>query len=223
MATLTDMKPHPRQQQNHVSFLSTALGNSSAKEPTFSFPVTTVQEFVTLSSVLEGVGVSAYLGAAGAIVDKVYLGAAASILTVEARHSSYIRKILGQVPFPKPYDTPLDFDAVYSLAAQFITAFAKGSATLPFKAFPALMVAAGTTPAMAGSTNFTFTGAYASAMDAKLVEESTPVYAVFYSGLDTYYVPASAVGDDVSWIPKPPVLCLLGSRFVGSFLFVTPC
>ncbi|KUI57883.1 Protein rds1 [Cytospora mali] len=190
-------------EENHVSFLSGALGDAAVKEPTFSFPVTTPKEFITLSSVLEGVGVSAYLGAAGAIVNKTYLGAAGSILTVEARHASYIRKALGESPFPKPYDTPLDFMAVYSLAAQFITGFAEGSPTLPFKAFPALTVAASTTPVKAGWTSLTFTGAYASALGAGLVEAATPVYAVFYSGLDTYYVPAAANGDDFT-IDKIP-------------------
>ncbi|ROW00311.1 hypothetical protein VMCG_07216 [Cytospora schulzeri] len=186
-------------EESHVSFLAGALGDAAVLEPTFDFPATTPYEFITLSSVLEGVGVSAYLGAAGAIVDKTYLGAAGSILTVEARHSSYIRKALGKSPYPKPYDTPLDFMAVYSLAAQFITGFPEYSKTLPFKAFPALTVAP--SPARggvykAGSSGVTFPGAFANALTAGLVEVDTPVYAVFYSGLDTYYVPTIVQGNN---------------------------
>lgn len=72
-------------------------------------------------------------------MEEGYLTAAASILSVEARHSSYVRAALGQIPFPSPFDTPLDFNSVFSLAAMFITGFAPGDPALPFKAFPPLM------------------------------------------------------------------------------------
>ena len=127
-------------EQTHVSFLSGAL-TAAKVTPTvelqYSFPYTDVSSFITLSSVLEGVGVSAYLGAAASIMNKDYLTAAGSILTVEARHTSYIRASLGESPFPNPFDTPLDFNEVYSLAAPFITG-GSSPVTLPFEAFPAL-------------------------------------------------------------------------------------
>ena len=83
-----------------------------------------------------------------------YLTAAGSILTVEARHTSYVRASLGESPFPNPFDTPLDFvstpirvkrtklihelqNEVYSLAAQFITG-GSSPVTLPFMPFPSL-------------------------------------------------------------------------------------
>ncbi|KAL1867882.1 hypothetical protein Daus18300_006157 [Diaporthe australafricana] len=177
-------------EQTHVTFLAGALGNSSIKEPTFAFPSKDAKSFVQLASVLEGVGVSAYLGAAAAIANKAYLTAAGSILTVESRHSAYVRASLGEKPFPKPFDTPLDFNAVYSLAAGFITGFAPGTPPLPFKAFPPLTVQASKKGYVAGQSGVTFTGAYTNAMAAGLASGTTPVYAVFYSGLDTYYSPA---------------------------------
>ena len=70
-------------------------------------------------------------------MNKDYLTAAGSILTVEARHTSYIRASLGESPFPAPFDTPLDFNQVYSLAAPFITG-GKSPVMLPFMPFPAL-------------------------------------------------------------------------------------
>jgi hypothetical protein len=150
--------------------------------------LTTPASFVALSSVLEGVGVSAYLGAAAAIVNKSYLTVAGSILTVESRHSSYIRAALKESPFPKPFDTPLDFNDVYSLAAQFITGFAPGDPALPFKAFPAITLQPSKYPYTAGSSPATFTHANKNAIAANLITSDEPVYAVFFSGLDTYYV-----------------------------------
>ena len=52
---------------NHVQFLTgvlQSLGAPAAKECTYSFPVTDVPSFLAVASILEGVGVSAYLGAA---------------------------------------------------------------------------------------------------------------------------------------------------------------
>ncbi|KAH8684583.1 ferritin-like domain-containing protein [Tricladium varicosporioides] len=183
-------------EQTHVSALADALGAAAVHQAEYSFPSTDVKSFLALSSVLEGVGVSAYLGAAAEIANKAYLTVAGSILTVESRHSSYIRAALKQSPFPKPFDTPLDFNQVYSLAAQFITGFAPGDPALPFKAFPPLMLEPTQYPYTAGTSPVTFLHAQKNAIEAGLIKADTPIYAVFFSGLDTYYLEARTVMGD---------------------------
>lgn len=159
-----------------------------------------MHSFVGLSAVLEGVGVSAYLGAAAAIADPDYLTAAGSILAVEARHASYVRNALKEPPFPNPFDTPLDFNQVFSLAAQFITGFAPGT-VLPFKAFPPLTAVDSTGKGfLPDKSPVVFKNAFQNAIEAGTASAigSTQVFAVFFSGLQTYYVPACVVGSDVS-------------------------
>ena len=110
--------------------------------------------FVALASILEGVGVSAYLGAAADISNPDYLTAAGSILTIEARHSSYLRASLAETPFPTPFDTPLDFDQVHSLAYPFFVSCPEANplVSLGITAFPKLSVASTLGPITTGST-----------------------------------------------------------------------
>lgn len=128
----------------HVDFLTKGLKAAGANPTaacTYDFGYKDVKSFVATASILEGVGVSAYLGAAADIMSKTYLTAAGSILTVESRHSSYIRASLDQKPFPQAFDAPLSYNEVYSLASGFIKSCPESNPTLPVKAFPALAVA----------------------------------------------------------------------------------
>jgi Ferritin-like domain len=91
----------------HVKFLKSALGSKAVKSPKFAFgkAVTDKATFAATAYVLENTGVHAYLGQAGNIANPDYLGAAASILTVEARHSGAIGLYLGKAIAPTPFDT----------------------------------------------------------------------------------------------------------------------
>lgn len=119
---------------------------------TYAFGATDAASFLATAAVLEAVGVSAYLGAAQFIANKAYLTAAGSILTVEARHSAYLNQQQAppKSPFPSPFDVPLDFDEVYSLAVQFIVSCPPDNPTLPVKAFPTLTVVDPTHPVKEG-------------------------------------------------------------------------
>lgn len=183
----SNLKQIAKDEVVHVDFLVAGLeqaGIISTVELEYCFPSTDPMSFVTLSSVLEGVGVSAYIGAAASIVNKDYLTAAGTILGVEARHASYIRASLGQVPFPNSFETPLDFNSVFSLAAPFICG-GTSPVTLPFKAFPALTVKSCGPKLKAGSSSIALIDGLKNAMafDAAITAD-TPLYAVFFSGLD---------------------------------------
>ena len=135
-----------------LTMLISAAGVAPVAECEYAFGVTDVESFLATASILEGVGVSAYLGAAADIMSKTYLTAAGSILTVEARHSSYLRAGLNQKPFPQAFDAPLTLDEVYSLASQFIVSCPSTNVALPVKAFPKLVLDPTTTSVTAGST-----------------------------------------------------------------------
>lgn len=127
----------------HVQFLTdaiTAAGAQPVAACTYNFAMTDVQTFITLSNVLEGVGTSAYLGGAPLITSKDILTAAGSILVTEALHTSLQRTAIKAAAGPNPFGTPLDPNAVFTLAASFIVECPATNEALPFTAFPALAV-----------------------------------------------------------------------------------
>lgn len=149
-----------------------AAGAPAVQECTYSFGITDVDSFVATAAVLEGVGVTAYLGAAGSITSKAYLTAAGSILTIEARHNAYLRAAMKQHPFPQSFDVPQDFNEVYTLAAPFIVSCPPNNPQfLPLKAFPALTVT---------SEGAVLTGSKIT-VQAMISNWSGPVYAAFVS------------------------------------------
>lgn len=131
----------------HVQVLSSALtaaGVTPNAACTYSFPYVDVLSFITLSSVLEGVGTSAYLAGAPLITSKYYLTVAGSILVTEALHTSMQRGAINEVPMANPFGTPLDPTSVFTLAASFIVSCPASNAALPFVPFPSLTVDAST-------------------------------------------------------------------------------
>jgi hypothetical protein len=91
-------------EKSHVSALRqtiNSLNGSPVKKPTFDFMGTTGNQgkFIATAFVLENTGVTAYLGQAGNLKSKALLAAAASIVTIEARHAAAIAVIQGSAPY----------------------------------------------------------------------------------------------------------------------------
>ncbi|KZP04258.1 hypothetical protein FIBSPDRAFT_878690 [Athelia psychrophila] len=167
----------------HVKFLSDALGKEATAACTYSFPYTSPASFAALSQTLEGVGVSAYTGAAQYISSKAYLTAAASVLSTEARHASWVASAVDKVAgWSGPFDVALGLDSVYSLAAQFITSCPKSNPALPVKAFPKLAFPAGAKPGATVSLTF----------DVPKGKKAEDLYAAFYTGGGTEYAKVSS-------------------------------
>jgi hypothetical protein len=79
------------------------------------------------------------------------LTVAAEIVTVEARHQTFIRAVSNIAAIPSAFDTPLGIRAVFSLAAGFISSCPTGS-NLAITPFPALKMTPGTTSATTNGT-----------------------------------------------------------------------
>jgi hypothetical protein len=91
----------------HVAFLKKALGSAAVKKPKFDFMGTTADQgkFQATAIALEDTGVAAYNGQ-GPNLTKATLGAAAMIVSVEARHAAWIRNIVKKTPAPTAFDEP---------------------------------------------------------------------------------------------------------------------
>jgi len=89
----------------HVDYLKQALGGAAIARPAFDFKGTTTDatKFTATAIVLEDTGVAAYNGQ-GPRLRRKTLPAAASVVSVEARHAAWIRHIAGKRPAPAPLD-----------------------------------------------------------------------------------------------------------------------
>ncbi|HEY6523876.1 MAG TPA: ferritin-like domain-containing protein [Solirubrobacteraceae bacterium] len=110
----------------HVKLLKGALGSKAVKKPKFDFQgiPSNPAKFAATAYVLENTGVHAYLGQAPNVSEAKVLLTAASIVTVEARHSGAIGLFLGKSIAPAPLDT--GWTAAKVLAAVKGTGFIKG-------------------------------------------------------------------------------------------------
>lgn len=98
----------------HVEALRAALGDAAREKPQFDFRDTTSdpQLFAATAQALEDTGVGAYNGQ-GSNLRRRSLPAAASIVSVEARHAAWIRRINAGPRYPdrpESFPAPASFD-----------------------------------------------------------------------------------------------------------------
>jgi len=111
------------EEAQHVQALTQAIkgaGGKPVKAPKVAFPLTSEKAFLKLAQVFEDTGVSAYNGAAPMIKSAKVLGAAGSIVQVEARHAAAIRLAAGLPPSPDAFDPSLTSQKVLMAVKPFI-------------------------------------------------------------------------------------------------------
>jgi rubrerythrin len=101
------------QEREHLAFVKKALGSKAGEQPRYEFGAATrdPDRFASTAAELEDLAVAAYNGQA-TNVSKPTLEAAATVVSVEARHAAWIRSIAGEPPAPDATDTPLSADEV---------------------------------------------------------------------------------------------------------------
>ncbi|KAL9096800.1 MAG: hypothetical protein Q9163_006409 [Psora crenata] len=121
-----------------ISAILTKAGYSPISPCTYHFPYNSPSSFVNLANMLTSVGIGAYLGGAALLTDSPALvTAASSIVTVEARHDTYLRTGIGAAPFPMPFDTALTAVFAFNLARLFVVQCPQ---QLPLPVLPRLTV-----------------------------------------------------------------------------------
>ena len=98
------------------------LGGEPVKAPGVDFgdAFRSPAAFLRLAQTFEDTGVGAYNGAAPAIRSKEVLGAAGSIVQVEARHAAAIRGLNGEQPAEGAFDAALDMQEVLTAVQPFV-------------------------------------------------------------------------------------------------------
>lgn len=110
----------------HESALASAITSFGAQPLStckfnFDSVLTDVATTMTVARVVELVGVSAYLGAAGLLDDVRLLTTAASVLTNEARHQTILNVLNGGASIPAAFDIAFSPQQVLSIAGSFIS------------------------------------------------------------------------------------------------------
>ena len=112
-------------EDEHVDALTAAIkgaGGKPVKPPGVDFggAFRSEKSFLKLAQTLEDTGVSAYNGAGPSIESGEVLGAAGSIVQIEARHAGLIRLARGQTPAPDAFDKSLTTDDVLAAVKPFV-------------------------------------------------------------------------------------------------------
>lgn len=120
-----DLRVIQEHEETHAEVLGETiedLGGEPIEEPEFDFGTATEDpvEFLQTAALLEATGTGAYAGAAPLIENADLIPPALSIHSVEARHTSFLNVLNGEIGFPNAFDETLTVDEVLERAGPFI-------------------------------------------------------------------------------------------------------
>eukprot|EP01088_Endostelium_zonatum_P005266 TRINITY_DN167_c0_g1_i2.p1 TRINITY_DN167_c0_g1~~TRINITY_DN167_c0_g1_i2.p1 ORF type:complete len:503 (-),score=135.62 TRINITY_DN167_c0_g1_i2:22-1530(-) len=124
----------------HVTLLVNVLeqnGVPAVRACTYNFnaSLSSVRNFLSTAQLLEVTGTQAYDGAANTINNANYLQVAASIATVEARHSAYLNQLNNRTAFPLAFEEALTPEQVVAAAGSFFVSCPDGDVQYPVFAY----------------------------------------------------------------------------------------
>ncbi|KAF8882249.1 ferritin-like domain-containing protein [Infundibulicybe gibba] len=190
----------------HVKFLQGALAKAGiqAVEPcAYNFPYDKPESFIRISSILESVGTSAYVGASALISNKVKLHQRRRLhLGVEARHNAWIHvSAMKQNPWIAPFESSLTPAQALTLAHSFIESCPSSNPEIHVRSFPPLSLSSNAQPG--GMTTLAY---------KPVTEYKGFTYAAFTSGHETIFVQLDQANKNVQ-VPT--------SLKGGVFVFIT--
>jgi hypothetical protein len=118
----TEIRDNENEHVDALAMTIEDLGGTPVKAPGVDFgdAFSSQKAFLKLAQTFEDTGVSAYNGAAPMIQSPEVLGAAGSIVQVEARHAAAIRSLNGQPIADSGFDAPLEMQAVLDAVDPFV-------------------------------------------------------------------------------------------------------
>jgi rubrerythrin len=118
----TEIRDNENEHVDALAMTIQDLGGTPVKAPGVDFgdAFASQKAFLELAQTFEDTGVSAYNGAAPMIQSPDVLGAAGSIVQVEARHAAAIRSLNGRPIADSGFDKPLEMQAVLDAVDPFV-------------------------------------------------------------------------------------------------------
>ena len=118
---LMEIRDHEEAHVDTLTKVITSLKGTPVSEGTYDFGYgNDMKKFLGSAAALENTGVSAYDGAGQYLKNPDLLTAAGGIVSVEARHASYLNLITGAVPFPAAFEQAKSKAEILKIAGPFV-------------------------------------------------------------------------------------------------------